>query len=244
MNRVLCIPLCCDCGERMVWAADVQWLAQEGLDIAGSSPLPLPSHRQPLPPDARNVTGMPNARCARCFHLLPILPLLRARLAAGVGLILDPPSPKGGAAPRQPGEPSSSLVGPGSRLVRRDGRRGRRVRAEAGLESQVSTSFAVTIMDISTYGLCAEHAHAVHAGALYAFGLRLPGHPGPLRVQARARWTMPHRVEQTFGERRTIHCSGFEFVSLAAEAASALEAYVAARFAGGETEMPAATAWK
>lgn len=239
MKQALCVRLCCECGQEMVWAADVRWLAEQGLDVAGSASFLSGSQRLPLPRDARNVTGMPNARCPQCFQVLPVLSLMRARYVAGAGVVLDLPSQNGRTAP--PGADAPVAIDRGARLLNRDGRRARRSSGESGLEGLLSSSVGVTIVDISSLGICAQHTHPVQAGTLYVLAMRLPPHPEKLRIQARAVWTVPHRIEKARGDRQTIYRSGFEFVEVSAQTVAALEAYVAARLARRQAEAVPST---
>lgn len=225
MSQVLCVPIYCRCGARAVWAADLEWLAREGLDIAGSTPLPLASKALTLPRDAVDVTGQFNVRCARCFEHLPVISLMRSRLAAGVGLILEAPSEKEvPAPPPRPAAPRAAARG--TRITGRDGRRAPRTRGAADLRARATVTFDLTVVDISIFGLLADHNHEVQAGALYTLALGVPSSPEPLRLTARAVWTASHRVAQARGARQTIYRSGFEFVNLELRVATALEAYV------------------
>lgn len=227
MGQVLCIPIYCGCGARAVWAADVQWLARQGLNVAACAPSRLASKALTLPRDAADVTGKPSARCPRCFGHLPVVSLMRSRLAAGVGLLLDAPSEQGAPAPRQPSGEAPKIPEKGARLNGQDGRRAPRIRGESELRARASVAFDLTVVDISILGLLAEHHHDIQAGTECTLHLRLPSSPETLRVPARAVWTMSHRIGDTRGTRQTTFRSGFEFLNLELQVATALQAYVA-----------------
>lgn len=228
MTQAFCVRLACDCGKGMIWAADVQWLAKEGVDVTGSTSFLLPSQRLPLPDDARNVTGTYNVRCPSCCHLLPVLPIIRARVLAGTGILLNLPSPSGRMEPA-PQEGSFKQVDRAARLLNREGRRAPRVAAESGMTCQAFTTFDTTIVDLSTLGIQVQHTHQVQVGNLYTLRFSLPPDPQVLKIHARVVWTAPFRIEQIRGERRTIYRSGFEFTDVPLAAEAAIEAYVIAR---------------
>ena len=230
MGQVLCVPIYCGCGARAVWTADVQWLAQQGLNVAACAPSRLASKTLTLPREAADVTGQPTARCPRCFGHQPVVSLMRARLAAGVGLLLDAPSPQGAPAPRQPRGEALKIPEKGARINGQDGRRAPRTRGEADLRARASVTFDFTVVDISILGLLAEHSQDIQAGTECTLHLRLPSSPETLRVPARAVWTMSHRIGEARGTRQTTFRSGFEFLNLELQVASALEAYVAECF--------------
>lgn len=233
LHPMLCARVTCDCGVGMVWAAEVQWLAQEGLTMAGTPPV---CQRLPLPKDARNVTGLFNTRCPQCLESLPVLPLIRGRLAAGMGVLLDPPARPEALEPSRTCDGSATAIDREARLLNRDGRRARRVKADSGLQGSLTIAFAITILDLSSLGLCAEHRHQVHEGHVYRLMLRLPSHPGAVPLEARVAWTMASRIEAPWGRRQTTYRSGFAFLNVSAETVAALEAYVVARFAGRKSE--------
>src|SRR5574341_2049789 len=101
MTSVFCVRVSCECGQAMAWTADLRWLAQEGLDVPGSPAFALGTQRLPVPGDARDVTGLFHVCCPRCFHLFRVLPLLRARFAAGKGMVLEAPGCQEGTRPQQ-----------------------------------------------------------------------------------------------------------------------------------------------
>ncbi len=216
----------------MVWSADVDWLEREGVDPATFM---HPSHtpkRLALPPNAEDVTGRFNVRCRRCFELLNVFAIVRARVAAGVGLVTVVPS-RGGEAPppRQPG----AAAPPATRLTSHDGRRARRIVGEPQARSQATVTFDFTVVDLSILGLSAEHTHEVQPGNLYTLFLRLMNQPAPLRITARAVWTTSSRIEEKRGARQTTFRSGFEFVNLDMQTAAALDIYIRGRL---EREVP------
>src|SRR3972149_5253290 len=100
MRRVLGVPIHCRCGERSVWSAELDWLAREGLDVGRLTHPGLAPKRLTLPREAEEVTGEVNLRCNRCFELMPVFAIMRARVAAGVGVVVELPTPRGGAAAR------------------------------------------------------------------------------------------------------------------------------------------------
>ncbi len=102
----------------------------------------------------------------------------------------------------------------------------------------------VTILDISTGGLCAEHPQPLEPGSLCSLCLHLPERSEDLRLQARVKWTQPLRVERRFGAGKTVYRSGFQFLKVGPEALGPLERYVAARFAGMASAELTATVCK
>lgn len=221
MAQALCVPVYCDCGERMLWWAEVQWLEREGLKVAG--PVPLTPHRQPPPRGAHDVTGAFSARCSRCFNLLPVFPMIRTRLAAGAGVLLDPPQGRDAVPPAHAQAPQS--VDRGARLANRDGRRARRTRPDTSLSGLAFASFHITIVDISSLGLCVEHTHQTQVGSVYTLDLNLPS-ARTVRVTARVAWTTSWRIDRSFGARSATYRSGFHFVDVNPQVAAAIEAYV------------------
>ncbi len=230
MKRMVCIPIHCRCGQRAVWAADVDWLAREGLDATASihSPLGLS-----LPRDAEDVTGKFNIRCRQCFEILSVFALIRARLAAGGGVIVELPARERGPVPVLPGDPLARGMDKGMRLTGRDGRRARRITIEAEMPARASVVFDLKVADISALGLAAEHSHEIQVGNLYTLSVRVPSQPEALRINARAVWTTSHRIEQKRGARQKTYRSGFEFVGLEPQVASTIDAYVSGRTGQG-----------
>jgi hypothetical protein len=229
MRRVLCVPIHCRCGERAVWSAEVDWLEREGLEVARFMHPGLAPKRLAIPPEAADVTGKFNLRCARCFELMPVFAIMRSRVAAGVGVVVELPTPRGAAAVATRSDPPVAVPAKGTRLTGKEGRRARRIHGVTGMPARASVMFDLTVMDMSIVGLSAEHAHAVRVGNLYTLYLRLSNQPTAVRVNARAVWTTSSRIDQRRGARQTTFRSGFEFVDLDMETASALDGYVRER---------------
>jgi len=237
MAQALCVPVYCDCGERMLWQADVRWLEREGVKVAG--PGPLTPHRQPPPRGAQDVTGVFSARCSRCFNILPVFPMIRTRLAAGAGVLLDPPQNRDGTPPAREQAQAPRAVDRGARLANRDGRRARRTRPDTSLSGLAFAGFHLSIVDLSSLGLCAEHTHQTQAGHVYTLDLNLPS-AGTVRITARVAWTTAWRIDRSFGTGSSTYRSGFEFVDVDPKAAAAIEGYVVR--AAGRAQRPAARA--
>lgn len=226
MRDVLCIPMHCECGERAVWMADLHWLAEERVHVHEHAPGLMESKTMNLPRGAVDVTGNFTVRCPRCLARQHVLSLIRSRLAAGAGLILKAPEAREAPRPEALPQPTQAPLGRGERLLGREGRRALRVAVEQALRVHATVTFALSVVDISVLGMLASHTHEIQPNAVYGLTLRLSPGRDPIRVDARAVWSVPHGYEESSADRRMIYRTGFEFVHLDGQAAAALDAYV------------------
>src|SRR3989304_2793136 len=113
MRRVLCGPIPCRCGGPPAGSAGLDWLVREGLDVGRLTHPGLAPKRLTLPREAEEVTGKFNLRCNRCFELMPVFAILRARGGGGGGGGVELPPPRGGAAARASSEAPAAVPAKG-----------------------------------------------------------------------------------------------------------------------------------